>query len=480
MFLQKVTTFLLIFSLAIVTGGVVAEAQTNYEASQADDYVSNVCPINGTASAIFLHPQAEYQVNNDFSESVLLSNQTDYTLAGIRVGVAAYKDEISAAPAYWTVLPGVHQLMPGQSMELPVKINLSAMEAGEYLVDIFSIQGDETAVLGSIIRDGVSGSALKVVKSGTDTNDTEVSIEVNQLTAEGGLIKIDTTKPMVVEITTKNNNTTPLLNSQMVGVVTQGDIPLGAAVLTDKIDSVKLIPGGERVTELENNVMFGNVLTVYAGLLTEELFQPVTRVSVELSEDEFEGSWPYVSQIGVSNFETPSESEIVACVRYVGAYANSQSIHEPLGVDFAISTNGEELAAERVTSFDTDARNYFAYQPDSNAGNFTLTAGFLQKRFLDATNPELDNRTSEERVREGLIIVDEITLEFACTDLELCGNDAADTPIHSQDKSNDNQETFWFYAAVVIAAALLMYIMLRRLHPEDDEPTPETSPEELQ
>lgn len=437
---------------------------------------SNTCPIEGSVWASFNNAEDKTYVEDIFYSEIVLTNDTTYTLGGERLVVAVYKSSLSTVPSYWTVLSDEYMLLPKTSLSIVNDLDLSVLPAGEYKVKVFSIQGDETALLGAVLRDTAEVDGVTLIKSTPKKSDVSILVTVNDQVYEGKPIIFKERTPLAVQIKTKNNNNLPLVGSSMLGVVTQGNVPLGTAVRIGKLDVVKLIPGGTRVTSLTDNFVEGGKYTVYAGLVSPNAFSPLVEVPVIVSESEYEGSWSYVSRIGLSNYPLQLDSDVVACISNIGSNKGRDLFSEPLGLKLTLSTEAGEIFAKKLNSLEADTDNYFIFNPQTQVSDFSLTVDLFQKRF----SPEAvvsDELPSNEILTDELFLVDTIIQSFVCVEGDTCRQITAGS---SNENKQAPQRPFWFYAGIVIAAALLLYIMLRRLPPEKGPSTKSRSSNELQ
>lgn len=248
----------------------------------------------------------------------------------------------------------------------------------------------------------------------------------------------------------------------MIGVVAEGRIPLGSAVRAEANDSIKLIPTSKKVTKLKITGSNYPELTVYAGLLTEGAMQPIKTVQLKLGTKTFEGSWPYLTRIGVSEPPFTDGVELLACVEYIGQ--DSGSAYSPLAVDFEIGVNGESLPAERVTNLDSSNGNTFIYKLKQNLSSFGLTATLFQYKTNVASKPVSDYENLGAHIEDNFYEARETVIEFNCDNPDVCEqkDEEIKKDLNTPTKGDNNNNT-WFYVGVIIAGVLSAYVLFRQL-----------------
>lgn len=224
-----------------------------------------------------------------------------------------------------------------------------------------------------------------------------------------------------------------------------------------------MIPQGTRATTLSGTRVNGGAYTVYAALMTKGMMQPVIAVPIMVGEETTGGTWSYLSYIGLSEYPMLPSSNVVACVGVVSATANLDRFPESLGVSFKLSEEEKEIASETIYTSDSVNHNYVSFTPAVvPRKDFSLAVSLLHNRY-HVPFAAGENISSEQLLRESMVVANTITAAFACDVMEEC--------VQEMIAENTNEElavlqkSFWFYAGIVIAAALLMYLMLRRLDP---------------
>lgn len=472
MILKKITSSSILISVLGLSLAVFS-LQTPYaKAQSALSNTASLCPIEGEIEVVFKHQAEEYSLDDVFSEDVQISNGSAYTLGGIRVAIAAYRNVMDPVPAYWSVMSEEYQLAPGESVSVPIELGVSAVTAGEYVIKAFAMQGDETDLLGLALQDVNSVQGLKAVKHTNKESDITMTVSVNGEEFSGNKILLPRGEAINAEIKTINNDQIPFVGNKVLGVISQGNIPLGAAVSADKLESILLVPESFRLTKILEPYVNGSEYTIYAGLVSGDSLQSLVKVPVVFGGAGEDESWPYISKIGVSELPLQVDSEIVACVRYTGSDNGSDRFLGPLGVDFVISSARGEIASERKTNLDQEERtkNYFSFAPQQDLNDLTITVDLLQEVFMKSEE--------EGSVLEGsnFIAVNNTSFDLFCDNGDVCRGVTA--PVVHVDIIT---YSFWHYAGITLAALLLMYLILMRLAPERRSGSvADVSPGELQ
>lgn len=431
------------------------------------DSTPSQCPIDGFAIAE-IDANEKITIDSELIATINLQNTSQFVLGGVRVGLGVYSTKSQLVPDYWFVSEQ-STLAAGQTTELQLQIDASIMPAGEYILRSFTMQGGAAEVLGAITR-GASDDSAQLVKVAPAASQVSIGVTVNGTVSNGQTIVVADGENIEVAVATKNNNSVPLINSTMVAVISQGDVPLGAAVREMTVDSVKLVPGGTRNTQLTDRFTETGKYSVYAGLVTENTFQPIEYAPLNLGDEVATQSWAYLSKIGVNTEGLVPESEMVGCFNYIGENAESASLQETLGLEIKIS-NGEAIVSTTEVRTDaTPGKTFVSIQPGITLEKALVTATLLQERFSSVIGAEgVGSLEVDGETEMFLTPVQSASFTLECVNIEGCGVDNEQAPVSSQGLlDTDGGNSFYFYAAIVIAAALLLYIMLRRLHPEED------------
>ena len=439
----------------------------NDRVMQMPDSTPTQCPIDGFAIAE-IASEENIRIDTELEATINLKNTSQYTLGGVRVGLAIYSTESQIIPDYWFVSEQ-KQLAAGEVAELPLQIDATALPAGEYVLRSFTMQGDAGAVLGAILR-GDSDDTVSLTKSTQTGSQINIALTVNDTQTDGQTIEVADGEDIEVTAVVQNNNTLPLLSSSLVTVVSQGDIPLGAAVREMSSESVKLVPNGTRTVTLTDRFTETGKYSVYAGLVTENAFQPVVYAPLRVGDGVATDSWAYVSKVGVSTEALLPSSEIVGCFNYLGAQEESSSLFETLGLELEIADSETVVSSTEVRTDASGLKNFVSIKPGITLDTAVVTATLLQERFPTVIGPEgveLEDVTGETEI--FLTPVQSVAFSLACAGSDNCGaGDIQPMLVSTGAGGAAGDNSFYFYAAIVIAAALLLYIMLMRLHPEEN------------
>lgn len=438
----------------------------------------DMCPIDGGVYASlsqFIEPAS---FSDFFTDVITLDNASTYTYAGISLGIGLFRPG-ETTPAYWTVLPDEYQVPPGVEVMVPFEVSLQAVEPGEYVARVVAKQGGAMEVLGSAIRDIDELIEYPLIKTGPAS--TAVTTEVEVSNGEGD-DEISGAEAIVVEVRTRNEGETPLLNSRVVASIVQGETPLGAAVRAEVEDGVLLVPGRERVTEITDRFLETGKYTVFTSLITTGVLQPVQAIEVLVDGEvsDAAGVLPYVADIAVSEYPLQSDTELIACIDRVTPSEIPYVIDTPLALDLTVSTEGRDLYTSRWSTEDAPTTDHVRFTPGITGADVAISLTLFSERFAAAATIEEGQNTDTTRTID-YTPVQRFSFAFSCPEGEGCEvSTLSDETIFIADQgSSENPNGFWFYAGIVIAAALLMYIMLRRLHPEDDGVPKEVTENEL-
>lgn len=455
--LQKIQYFLIVLSLVFIF--------PTFSFAEEEKISQSYCPIDGFADVSFADVGVSDggKIEDTFSGLAKLGNSTQYTINDIKVAIAIYESSDTSKPKYWSILPGNHQLSSGQTSDIIFNLDATILSAGKYEAKVFVAQGNETVVLGTILHESSKKTGLSFTKSAEAKSNIDITLEVDEKMINEGSIYVD--------IVTTNKNKTPLFESKMLGVITQGDVPLGTAVWSDKLDVVKLIPNDYRKTKIKNDQVIPGSYTIYAGLMSEGILQSIESKSIKFGGNGDEDlTWPYLSKIGLSDYPLNSNSEIIACVDYIGTNEGSDRLLEPLAINASIVDKSGKTVEEKIASLSTS--NYFTFKPKDSFQDFDLNVDFFQQKFPSEFVGE-----GEFKAEDNLAKVSTLKQTFSCPSSEICNLNNNESLVGVPTVPVKNN--FWFYGGVVIAALLLMYLMLRRLGPDVDDDAKKLSQYEL-
>ena len=466
-FLGKVVSVLVLAYLAF------------YGPSLAFAQPSLLCVIDGALSANFKNTSV-YEVDNELFTNVVVRNDSPYVLSGAHVGIGLYGSDSAVVPAYWITLADTIQLEPNSQVTVPIKADLSALPTGEYKAGVTVFQGDEMAVFGSALREGGVVKDITIDKVGEQEAPVTTTLTINDVASTGQILTIEPREPISVAITTTNDTAIPFTGVFVSAAILQGTVPLGTAVRSADTDELRLAPGRDRVTTLEDRSVEDGVYTVYAFIMEDQVAHPVVFGGVQAGEDSSSASWMYVSQLAVTDFPLQADSDVLACVQYIGEYGDSVQLHETAGVQFTLTdTDGTTLYEETVDNQNGNMQQSFIASPAISATDFTLSATLRKAEFIGGGFGAPDDEAAaveETRFTDAQLI----TTEFNCDDSEVLCQRTDVTAGSDMPAGPGDTNSFWFYAGIALAASLLMYLLLRRLAPHEDETESQMQSEELQ
>lgn len=488
-------TALLIATLLMGFLPAVASAQTdNSLPAPPVPETASVCPIDGGVRVSLQFDDDNVSYEETFENTLMVENPSTFSFSGVSIGIGLFRDG-SDIPDFWTILPNDYQMLAGESIEIPIDLSLAALPAGEYDARVVTHQGDMIEVLGSLVRAQKADDtpAYTFSKNGSAENTTTVDVALSGAGEDGVFNNLD---PLDVVITTTNTADVPLVRTTMVGGITQGDTPLGMALRDAVADELLLVPGAERVTEMRDQSLEGGRYTVFTGLVSEGAFRPVHFTSIdvegtEVGSDETNVNaaeiLPYVSQVGLSSYPMTADTELVACIESVEFQRTPYRLATPMAFDLTLSHDGEELFTATESSDTRTIRDHVSFTPGVSGGDADIRLDVSTERygFVSGTpDPEDDaDDVAIEDEPTNFTLVQTISHTFSCQEPDGCATaimnaDAAEDASTVADGSSEGSG-FWFYFGIVLAAALLMYIMLRRLHPEENTVPNDTHQEEL-
>jgi hypothetical protein len=143
-------------------------------------------------------------------------------------------------------------------------------------------------------------------------------------------------------------------------------------------------------------------------------------------------------------------------------------------------TVGEaEIFSNKVSNLDGNLAMFFSQKIGMTGEAVKITASLLEDTTGSLMYAGDEPAEVEMLPMDYLAPTQTIELTLTCSENSGCEADSVAA-------TNNNyvpmgpREPFWFYAGVVIAALLLMYLMLRRLHPDDNHLNSKLSDSELQ
>lgn len=447
-------------------------------AQAQDESVILACPIQGTFAITSDLVGKNLTVEDSLAGTFTIENGSAYLLAGVSIGIGIYESATSPVPNFWTVLPNKVDLLPQAGSVVEADLNLSALPAGEYIVKLFIGQGDELDLFGIALRDVDTVATFIINKVTPSTADIDLTFSLNGKPAAANN-QIDFGKTSALEAIAKNNGTLPITNAKLVTVLTQGSVPLASAVIKSEVGNLKLIPNGVQTIKLADGALLEGDYTAYVLVSVENALQPVEAIKIKVGDRDGVNTWPYISLLGISDFPTTAESEIVACVNYLGTGALARQAHSVLGVEFTGVAGAAELFSNKVSNLDGSLAMFFSQKIGASSQDLKITASLLE----DTNGSLMYAGTEPEGVQiapiDYLVTTQTIELILTCSASLGCEPKSNDTTVENYLPTGPT-EPFWFYAGVVIAALLLMYLMLRRLNTSGTELNSKLSDSELQ
>lgn len=426
------------------------------------------CPIEINISAQFVDQKADViSLENTLTTEIVISNGSAYVMSGIKLGVGAYTEAVQdGVPLYWTVLSDEYQLQPGETITVPVDLDVSALPAGTHTVKVKAIQGSETAVLGILLHDRDETDGLRINKRSTQNKQTTSTVSIEEVLLSDATA---TFSPGVttIKISTKNDFSVPLLHSQILAVVSEGSVPLGTAIVAEKKEPITLIPKDSQSTILRSVILKGGAYSVFSALMTEGVLQPVSKAVLSLPGENAH-SWQYLSKIGITEFPLRKHSAVVACLGAIGEapLETPYRFSELFGFSFLLQSADDVLSEGVVYSDEVTTYDYVTFAPGITSDDFSITTVLLQQPHrVEASGVAAADYN--QFVKDSLAEASSVTQHFLCTD-ESCEEESAEAPVSTS--SDKESESFWFYLGVMLAATLLMYVVLRRLDPEEKSP----------
>ncbi|MEN9922471.1 MAG: hypothetical protein RL097_748 [Candidatus Parcubacteria bacterium] len=465
--LMGATTFLIVLLGGFLTVPPLAAAQTEMS-----------CPLHSDVRVTIVN-STEHSLQEIHTIEVRLENQNSQYLPGVRVAVALFSKNDLVTPKFWRVTNEAYLLAPAAEISVLLESDVSKVSAGEYVLKAFAFQGSEADLLGIILRDAEKATGITFKK--TTAAETEVSFLVsidNELVQNERTMSFGDIPQFKVE--TKNLGKVPIFNTTLLHVVTQGNVPLGGAVVRSVSDETTLLPKFARINEFSTQPYgFAAPGLLIATLIDSTGFAPIKIIDLSISGEDEVVSWLYLSRIGFSQYPLTEEDQIVSCVSYIGPWEELNFAPELLGASVEILNQEQVLYSESVFN-EQDRKRYFSFRPELVAGTFNVSFVLSQKR-LNSVLPDGDTSSAQSGIKNGLTLSDRKSFSLVCQE-ESCQSIVATREVDEERETvASNVHSFWFYAGIVIAAALLMYLMLRRLDPvSPTNKAGEVNQEELQ
>lgn len=407
--------------------------------------------------------------------SVTVTNSSDYTFADIGVGVAIYENELDETPLYWTTLSERASLLPGRFKVVSAEIDASSLPAGTYLYKIFAAQGDALNILGAGLLEQQNSEFYTFDKNSIRNGVIEQSVVINGKAAADE-ITLASKANAQIQVQTKNNSTSLVPEGTVSVVLTEGNVPLGVAVVSEVADKTMLIPGGVRSTELPARLTAGGQHSVYTTFSLADSLQPLTLTKINIPNSSSREGITYLSSVGFSEYPITNNTKMVACLEVFGFDQQPFLPPQETAAQFAVYSQEGDLLSEHVVRSIDEMRPYV----------YELAANNLPLKFsLRTTLYENAYGASSTDAGEDVVATwkraQQIDQAVDCEIFDKCADVIIETvPEFVADKTV--RQSFWFYAGIVIAALLLMFIVTRRLDPHEDSLSQKQppSPDELQ
>jgi len=448
----KITKFFLVGSAIqmLFIWVIPAHAQSN------DDDL--YCPIQGS---IMISDYTDLSVSNQLNTKVKIINDTNFVMSDVSVAIALYNKDVDLVPAFLGKTLGKYLMLPGRETEVDISFLVDTLPEGEYIMKLIPVQNDKSDFLGDVILKSKDIKGVKLYKSGVDDKNISLTISINNNTfIPSDKVDVEEYSDIAIDIDTKNDSTEPLLRGEVIGVLAQGDVPLGAASFAGVVDRVKLLPGGTRTTSFKNLKTPAGEYTVYAALISPNMVLPVKSLAVKVGQDTGPQSWPYLSKIGVTDYPLKENSEIITCFGYIG---ESEAIHrllEPVAVELTVGNEAGIMFTEKKNNTDTEANDFLVFFPKLASGDFKLTAEFLQQRYQVTVSEDEDGNLIDN-IDDRLSVVSTLSRDFKCLQEDSCFVPERKPLVYYEDFGN--KPSLWFYAGITLVALMLFALIMTRV-----------------
>ena len=448
---KKTATLLAICSVLLLNSSSVTFAQIiDCSSASLDAYIQA--------------PDDTIEVSDIFSANILISNRSPLYLSDIRVGAALFSPDDSETPLYWVFSDQPSISYPTTETKTTLTASLQAVEPGSYNVKVAAVQGNNTDLLGKLIK---QTDTYPLIKSNKATDVPSISIEV-----EEEVNKFDPNrapKLLVLAKTSHDKENFVLRDSELLLVISEGAAPLGSAVVSEVTDSVAIFPNTDWETKVEAVEYYNNEISVYAALSTGGIMQPIEKATINLNFTNQARSWSYMSTFGSIEKLQDSNSTFVTCV---------EAFNEDLGVGFV---QEESMVKLTLINPDPEGDNTDLYSKISSDNSFIFNTNSQGDVDVELSLYQLKynlNKFDKALIQEGnekaaLYLADKVELNLFC-DSPDCYLDEGVDQKGSGDSSmfnsiKEHTYSFYYYMGIIIAASLLMYLMLHRLGPEEEK-----------
>lgn len=443
---SSVTIFVAICSVFIIN---VSHAKAQ-QVSQDDLY----CPIEGGVEVV-VDNYHDKVVDKDLNFDVRVVNNTNFVIADNSIVVALYSAEDDTVPVYWAKTPQKILLLPKKEVLAKIDFRLDYLPKGEYIMRFISVQGNDVNSLGEVLKKGGEVQGIKLIKTTPADKDLDLSLSINKNNSQDEIVKIAEFSDIEVGVTVNNNNTNDVITGGIVGVVSQGDVPLGSALFANKTDRFKIIPGDKKRFNFHNPKTTPGAYKIYTGLISPNFIYPIKSLSLEVGDGKGPDSWSYLSKIGFSDYPLNKDSKVVACINYIGKYQNSGHIYEMLALDLEMKNASGTLFKEKIYNSDTDANDYFSFFPKIDSNKFDFKFDLLQQRY-QVVETKMESGETIDNSRDSLSVVSSLDGGFECFGSEYCVNKNESSVSQYYDYIKNNSP--WFYISIIVVALLILLL----------------------
>jgi len=440
----------LIVVLTFVVGTVFfAVAPTSLHA-QAE--ALTFCPLENNLIVGFRDSMELRDTDGRLADELVLINNSEYIVQGMSLAIAWYTD--AGEPSHAVILANDVALAAKEQTVYSFSTDVSTIPAGTYTMRPLLVAGDEVAVLGHIINGGV-GPGTPFSKNAAATPSLTVTTNVGGEAIVPG-------SALSVEVITTNLSPTPILEGKVVVAISNGDIPLGEAVKTSVIDSLKLFPGSRRTTALLDPFVTSGTHAVTSLVLLPNVVQAVMSRIIIVGESTEGYSFSYLSGLGFSAHSDSLNVSAVACISETNPdIPRSGESLELTSADFS----------QMVDTLPNDTSAVaFTLPSISNEAAVTLALLAPRERALATNQTE-----AEALDGDGLVPVQTISFFPECERFDICFKDLTQTAGEFIEEPAF-KTSIWFYLGIMLAALLLQLVILRRLPVTDEKKVEMTKP----
>ena len=427
--------------LATVFSGVpyvhaqdVAPVVTNHEVCQLDGSISTAI----TSTEVLDVTEVDQPVTLTFA---VQNNSSEYTYGGISVGVGVYANAATDVPEYWAPVSDDIVLLPQQRQLFEVELDSEFVAAGQYNVRAAASQGGQIATIA--ISQNVPGQTFTKTAPGA-TFPFTLQQSPESVQSVGGSAGYT--------LTTENTTSGVLRDYEQFIIVNRGEAPQGSAIVSQTVQSVKLIPNMAQTLSHTSVLAVPGDYSVNGFSLKQNTLLPFAYDSFKVGE-EAGPDVVFIPAVGLSGINhTDDTLTMTSCV--VSGTSSSTDVHELEYVLVFDETSTETVAAQVPVGGGLSVS-----YPKTDFTTVELLANLYQA--LPA-----DEEEGEAAYSRGSLM-QSVTQTIACD--EDCSPRSVTETLESFAAEETVQSVFWFYLGIVLAAALLLLIMLGRLTPSEEE-----------